>query len=239
VFKYLQPLEGETMRKLSFIAILLALCVAGWAQGPDNAPPPDQPQGQQGGGWQRGGHRGGPGVAGEVTAITGNTITVKTMDGNGVTVNVTDQTRFRKDRQDAKLTDVKVGDNVFVRGQRGSDGNVQAEMVAVPPAGMMGNMREGLGKNFIMGEIKAINGTQIEIARPDGQTQTIAVDENTSFHKNRESVTLADFKAGDRVFGRGEVKNNVFVAASLNEGQPGMGRGGMRTGGAEGPPPQQ
>jgi hypothetical protein len=100
-------------------------------------------------------------------------------------------------------------------------------------------MREGLGKNFIMGEIKAINGTQIEIARPDGQTQTIAVDENTSFHKNRESVTLADFKAGDRVFGRGEVKNNVFVAASLNEGQPGMGRGGMRTGGGEGTPPQQ
>lgn len=227
------------MKKLSLLAILLALCVAGWAQGPDNAPPPDQPQGQQqGGGWQRGGRRGGPGVMGEVTAINGNAISVKAMDGNTVTVNVTDQTRFRKDRQDAKLTDVKVGDNVFVRGQKGSDGTVQAEMVAVPPAGMMGNMRDGLGKNFIMGEIKSINGTQIEIARPDGQTQTIAVDENTSFHKNRESVTLSDFKAGDRVFGRGEVKNNVFVAATLNEGQPGMGRG-PRVGGGDGPPPQQ
>jgi preprotein translocase subunit YajC len=226
------------MKKVSFLAILLALCVAGWAQGSNNTPPPGQPQGQQEGGGQRGGRRGGPGLMGEVTAISGNTITVKTMDGNAATVNVTDQTRFRKDRQDAKLTDVKVGDNVFVRGQKGSDGSVQAEMVAVPPAGMMGNMREGLGKNFIMGEIKSINGTQIEIARPDGQTQTIAVDENTSFHKNRESVTLADFKAGDRVFGRGEVKNNVFVAATLNEGQPGMG-GGPRMGGGDGPPPQQ
>jgi preprotein translocase subunit YajC len=226
------------MKKVSFLAILLALCVAGWAQGSNNTPPPGQPQGQQEGGGQRGGRRGGPGLMGEVTAISGNTITVKTMDGNAATVNVTDQTRFRKDRQDAKLTDVKVGDNVFVRGQKGSDGSVQAEMVAVPPAGMMGNMRDGLGKNFIMGEIKSINGTQIEIARPDGQTQTIAVDENTSFHKNRESVTLADFKAGDRVFGRGEVKNNVFVAATLNEGQPGMGRS-PRMGGGEGPPPQQ
>ncbi|HST00008.1 MAG TPA: hypothetical protein VLK33_23390, partial [Terriglobales bacterium] len=113
-----------------------------------------------------------------------------------------------------------------------------AEMVAVPPAGMMGNFQQGLGKNFIMGEIKSINGTQIEIARPDGQTQTIAVDENTSFHKNRESVTLADFKAGDRVFGRGEVKNDVFVAATLNEGQPGMGRG-MGNGTGNGAPPQQ
>jgi hypothetical protein len=225
------------MKKVSFLAILLALCVAGWAQGPDNAPPPDQTQGPQGGGGQRGGRRGGPGVMGEVIAISGNIITVKTADGTS-TVNITDQTRFRKDRQDAKLADIKVGDHVFVRGQKGSDGSVQADMVAVPPAGMMGNMRDGLGKNFIMGEIKSINGTQIEIARPDGQTQTIAVDENTSFHKNRESVTLADFKAGDRVFGQGEMKNNVFVASSLNEGRPGMGRG-MPSGGGDAAPPQQ
>ena len=222
------------MKQLSFIAMVLALCAAAWAQGPDNVPPTDQqsqPQGQ----WGRGGRRG-PGVAGTITAISGNTITVKTQDGSTAQVNVTDQTRFRKERQDAKLADLKVGDNVFVRGEKGSDGSLQAEMVAIPPQGMQMNFREGLGKNFIMGEIKSINGTQIEIARPDGQTQTIAVDENTSFKKDRESVTLADFKAGDRVFGRGEVKNDVFVAATLNQGQPGM----MRRGGGEGgPPPQQ
>jgi len=41
------------MKKLSFAAILLALCAAGWAQGPDNAPPSDQPPqaGQQQGQW--------------------------------------------------------------------------------------------------------------------------------------------------------------------------------------------
>lgn len=224
------------MNKLSFAAILLALCVAGWAQGPDNAPPPDQPQGQQGGQWGRGGGRRGPGVAGTITAISGNAITVKTQNGNTTQVDTTDQTRFRKDRQDVKLTDFKVGDTVFVRGEKGSDGSVKAEMVAVLPAGMQNNFREGMGKNFIMGEIKAINGTQIEIARPDGQTQTIAVDENTSFKKDRESVTLADFKAGDRVFGRGEVKNNVFVAATLSQGQPGMMRRGS---GQDNPAPPQ
>ena len=83
------------MKKLSFLAILLVLCVAGWAQGPDNATPSDQPQGQQGMG-QRVGRRG-PGVAGEVTAINGNTITVKTMNGNTTTVNVTDQMLERAD----------------------------------------------------------------------------------------------------------------------------------------------
>ncbi len=221
------------MKRLTFATVLLTLCAAAWAQGPDSPPPADQPQGGPQGQWQgRGGHRG-PGVAGTITAINGNTITIKTMDGNSATVNLTDQTRFRKERQDAKLTDLKVGDNVFVRGEKGSDGAIQAEMVAVPPQGMMGNFREGLGKNFIMGEIKSINGTQIEIARPDGVTQTISVDENTSFHKSQESVTLADFKVGDRVFGRGQMKDNVFVAGTLNQGQPGMWRGG------EGGPPQQ
>ena len=220
------------MRKLSFVAILLLLCGAGWAQGPDNASPPAQ-QGQRQGQWGRG--QRGPGVAGTITAISGNAITVKAMDGSTAQVNVTEQTRYRKERQDAKLADLKVGDNVFVRGEKGSDGAVQAEMVAVPPPGMMGNFREGMGKNFIMGEIKAINGTQIEIARPDGVTQTISVDENTSFRKEGQSVTLADFKAGDRVFGRGEMKGNVFVASQLNEGRPGM----MRPGGGDGGAPPQ
>ena len=219
------------MRKLSFVVILLVLCAAGWAQGPENAPPSDQ-QGQQQGQWGRG--RRGPGVAGTITAMDGNTISIKTMDGNTTHVNVTDQTRYRKERQDAKFADLKVGDNVFVRGEKGSDGAIQAEMVAVPPQGMMGNFREGLGKNFIMGEIKAINGTQIEIARPDGVTQTISVDENTSFRKEGQSVTLADFKAGDRVFGRGEMKDNVFVASQLNEGRPGT----MRRDGDGTAPPQ-
>src|SRR2546423_15208591 len=112
--------------------------------------------------------------------MRGHAITVKTMDGNSATVNVNDQTRFRKERQDAKLTDLKVGDNIFARGEKGSDGTVQAEMVAVPPAGMQNNFRGGLGKNFIMGEVKSLNGTKIEIARTDGQDETITGDENTS-----------------------------------------------------------
>ncbi len=31
-----------------------------------------------------------------------------------------------------------------------------------PPAGMQNNFREGIGKNFIMGEIKSINGTRLK-----------------------------------------------------------------------------
>jgi hypothetical protein len=52
------------------------------------------------------------------------------------------------------------------------------------------------------------------------------VDENTSFRKDNESITLADIKVGDQVFGRGELKNDIFVPSQLNVGQPRFG--GMR-----------
>jgi len=88
--------------------------------------------------------------------------------------------------------------------------------------------REGLGKRFIAGAIKSIEGTRLTIVRPDGVEQTITVDENTSFRKQGESITLADLKAGDHVFGRGELKNEIFVPAVLNVGEPGMGRMGRQ-----------
>ena len=45
-------------------------------------------------------------------------------------------------------------------------------------------------------------------------------------------MTLADFQVGDHVFGRGQMKNDVFVPAVLNVGDfPMMGRGrGMGAG---------
>lgn len=223
------------MKKISLAAALLALTSFGWAQGQDTTMPPDgqnPPADTQGPPPGRGmGEHGrrGPGVGGTITAISGNTLTLKTMNGDTAQVNVTDTTRFRKDRQEAKLSDFKVGDNVMVRGQQ-TNGVWQAEMVGVPPQGMQANFREGLGKRFITGEIKSINGTQLEIARPDGVTQTITVNESTSFRKDKESITLADFKPGDHVFGRGELKNDVFVAAELNSGQPRFGRRGDGSG---------
>ena len=221
------------MRKISFAALLLALAATLWAQAPDSNPPDSQmPSSNEGGHWDAG-HRG-PRVGGKITAINGNTLTIETMGGKTAQVNVTDQTKIRKDRQKAALADLKVGDMIMVRGQQGSDGAWQAEMIGSgKPGEMQGRFREGLGKNFIVGEIKSINGTQLEIARPDGVTQTISVNENTSFKKDTESITLADFKPGDHVFGRGEMKNDIFVASVLNSGQPRFMR---RNGGGQ---PQQ
>jgi hypothetical protein len=166
----------------------------------------------------------GSGVAGAITEIKPDSFTVKAMDGKTVTVKLNADTRFMKDRQPAKLADFKVGDTVFVGGEAKGD-EVIARVVASRTAGAVGGgdriaqLREGLGKTFIAGEVKAIEGTKLTILRPDGQSQTIEVDENTSFRKGRESITLPDIKVGDQVRGPGQVNSQgTFVATTLNTG---------------------
>ena len=126
---------------------------------------------------------------------------------------------------------------------------VEAGMVGVVPPEMaqrfqqggMGGMGAGrqinpedMGKKFIAGEVKAINETKLTVARPDGQTQDIEVDENTSFKKGGESITLADIKVGDFVAGPGELKDNIFVAKELRAGRPRMGGMGNGQGRGQG-----
>jgi hypothetical protein len=183
-----------------------------------------------------------PDVMGAITAVNGQTLTIKNSDGHDVSVTVTDSTRFMKDRQPAKLADFKVGDMAMVRGRSTGADAWEAELVGSRSGGSggpaqggfsQGGFAQDLGKKFIAGEIKSIDGARLTIARMDGQTQTIAVDENTSFKKEGESITLADFKAGDHVFGPGQVKDGTFVAAKLMLGDMRRMRGGPE--GSHGP----
>ena len=217
------------------IILLLATALATAAQAPESGPPPQRP----GGPGQGRGEGRTPGVGGSITAIADDALTLKTFDGRAITVKLNDKTRFRKDRQDAKLGDFKVGDTVMVRGEAtGEDTFVASGVMSRTGGGFTGSpqqLREALGKQIIIGEIKSIDGLKLTIARVDGETQTIAVDENTSFRKQGESVTLADLKPGDHVFGRGQLKDGVFVPAVLNGGQPGGRRGRP----PQGPGPEQ
>lgn len=178
----------------------------------------------------------GQNVAGKVTAVSADSVTVAPVSGGDpIIVKVGDNTRIFKERQAVKLSDIKVNDTVFARGQLDANtmnaailGVVNPEMLERLQQGGMGMGRgagggmgqfkpEDWGKTFIAGQVKAINETTLTITRPNDQQQTvnIEVDENTSFRKGRESVTLADIKPNDFVMGPGEVKNGVFVAKEL------------------------
>jgi hypothetical protein len=190
-------------------------------------------------------------VVGKVTAVSKDSLTVAPLTGGDpVTVKVSETTRVMKERQPIKLEDVKTDETIFARGKL--NGNVmEAAIVGVvnpemiqrvqqgggPGGGMIaGFNREDWGKKFILGEVKAINETKLTIARADGQTQDIEVDENTSFKKGTESITLPDIKVGDTVRGRGELKDGVFVPKELIVGRPQMR---IMMGGPGGPAQEQ
>lgn len=176
----------------------------------------------------RGGMR--PGVFGKLTAVHDQSIEITDPEGIVVTVKISDATRFRKDRADARLSDFKVGDVVFVRGEENPDHTWNAEMIGersgggfmgAGPAGRgsdggrrggAGGMRQMgvLGKDYVFGEVKSVDAPNLTILRPDNVTQTVELNEETSLRKGRESVTMADIQTGDHVFVRGEMKDNAF-----------------------------
>jgi hypothetical protein len=164
---------------------------------------------------------------GKITAVHDTSIEILNANGENVTVKVTGKTQFRKDRQEAKRSDFKVGDLIIVRGQENSDHSWAAEVIAGRSGGGAGG-REGrggpggpgggfggqggtLGKDFVAGEITAIDAPKLSVLRSDKVTQSFELNEETSLRKGRDSITMADVQVGDHVFARGALENSLFV----------------------------
>jgi hypothetical protein len=195
-------------------------------------------------------------IGGTITAIAGPQVTIKTVDGAVYQVVTTDNTRVMRGRGNPiKLADLKAGDGLMAMGNLDAPNKtIHAAVLISIDADQMKKMEEAqkqqlanLGKTLIAGRVTSIDmdNATMTLERPDGVSQTIGFDENTSFHRGRmtmaggtgmgagasttatpagESITLADIKVGDRVAGPGEVKSGRFVAKELTVMTPGNGR---------------
>jgi hypothetical protein len=205
--------------RVFFVVALYALLGVGvsWAQDDPAAPPPAQ-QGAGGRGqWQNGERP----TFGKITAMHDGSLEVTGPDGQAVTVKLTPQTEFRKDREPAKISDFKVGDMVVIRGDKNADNTVTAKMVNARTQGMGGpGGRPGggmlaspgtMGKDYVAGEVKSLDPPKMTVLRTDGVTQTLELTEETTLHRGRDSITMADMKVGDHVMIRGASPNGAFV----------------------------
>lgn len=166
-------------------------------------------------------------VQGDITAISGSTISVKTDDGQVYTVATGPNTRFRKERDLIKLSDLHVGDMIAAVGDKDTKAkSLGAVAVVVIDKTRYEQMRADFGKTWTAGVVQSISGTNIVIKRPDNVTQTIAVDENTEFRQRHEDIVLPDIKPGDNLTARGALRNGAFLATLVNVGRPGIFRNG-------------
>jgi hypothetical protein len=230
MFSFTEETITMNRKHLFFLSLLfLSIGVASPAQTPD---PPSAPQDQVQGpplGGERGSRHGGAtdghGTLGKITAIHGKSLQVAKPDGSTVTINLTDKTEYRKDRQPAQLSDFKVGDFVMVSGDENSDHSVTAQSLrgrsanggpGMTGAGPGGGAAFGeMGKDFVAGVVKSVDAPKLTVLRADNVTQTLELNEETSLRRGRESITMADIQPGDHVVVRGGLQNNAFVPKAV------------------------
>jgi hypothetical protein len=213
-------------------------------------------QGQRGGGRGWGGGMG-RGLMGTVTEVAADHYTIKTDTGETYTIHYSANTRILKQQarsegvsqraggqggpggggggnppQAIKPTDIKVGDAVAAMGEVDAAAkSVGATMVMqIDPerAKQMREMQANYGKTWLMGKVTAIDGIKVTLmGNVDNSSHSFVADENTTFRKRRDPITLADIQVGDTVRVEGAVKEGSFVATAVNAmGPPPEGASG-------------
>jgi hypothetical protein len=252
------------LRKVLMVGVFMTVSGAGCGLMAQGAPAQDGAGAARQG---RGEFAGMQRVGGEVTAVAGATVSIKDEKGVVYQVVTTDNTRIMKGRPaggaggpggaSVKVADLKVGDGLIAMGNMDAPNKtLHAAIVIATDAAQLKALKENLGKTYIAGKVTAIDldNAKLTVMRQDGVSQTIGLDETTSFKRGRgnmnfggsgggerperpagagggESITLADIKAGDTVAGKGSLKGGVFVPGELLVATPGQGR---RRGGAAG-----
>lgn len=220
----------ERTARLGCLALLLAMMAAAHCPAQDEMGPP-------GGGSGMGQAFGrGNGVRGTVTAAAAGSFTIRTEEGETYQVLYSANTRLMKDRQPIEAADIHVGDMLVAGGLVDAKAKtVGAVFLFDVDAVQVRNARAGFGKTWVAGKVTAVHELKITIERAnDKQPQVVAVDENTSFRKSREDVTLADVKIGDFISAQGALHDDTFLAATLRIMTP---RTGPRGEGSGQPPP--
>jgi hypothetical protein len=123
--------------------------------------------------------------------------------------------------QEIKPTDIKAGDAIAVMGNVDATAkSANATRIAqLDPAVVqqIRAMEADFGKTWLMGKVTVIDGTKITLTGVlDNATHSVVADENTTFRKRRDPITLADIEVGDTLRAEGAVKDGVFTAASIN-----------------------
>ncbi len=245
---------------LPLLILLGALSLGAFAQ---DASPVQDPgtstvhRGQRGGRGAWGGGMMGRGVLGTVIEVASDHFTVKTESGDLYTVHYSVNTRIMKggaggqrrgQASDSdlpitppitiKASDIKVGDAIGASGEIDANaksvGAVVIFQIDPERARQMRELQANYGKTWVMGRVTAINDVKVTLqGGPDNAAHTFVADENTTFRKRREPITLADIQVGDMVRAEGSTKNGAFLATSVAD----MGQPPQRNNDAA-PPPQ-
>jgi hypothetical protein len=230
-------------RHLTLFLLVSIFNIAAIAQSPDPSqnsgqPPQGRARGQRDGrgAWGGGMMGAGRGVMGVVTEAASDHFTIKTDTGEIYTVHYSVNTHIlkggggprRRDENEVPMTppqpikasEIKVGDVIGASGEMDANaksiGAVVIFQIDPERAKQIREMQANYGKTWLIGKVTAINDVKVTLqGGPDNAVHTFVADENTTFRKRRDPITLADIQVGDMVRAEGTVKNGAFVASTV------------------------
>jgi Domain of unknown function (DUF5666) len=138
-----------------------------------------------------------------VTAISGSTVSLRTVDGWTRTITVTSTTAITKGGGAATLADLQVGDSIRFAQKRNDDGTwtVTAIAILVPQTA---------------GTVTAVGTATITISGRDGTTQTIETTGSTTYHLGKAAGSRADVTIGSMIVASGtRGSDGSFTATSV------------------------
>ncbi len=160
-----------------------------------------------------------PQVAGTVTAVGSDTITITLRDGTSRTIRTTGSTAYHLEQADGKRADVTVGSTIVATGEKATDGTLTASSVWVRLP-------------HVIGTVTATAADSITISRPDGTTVTVHVGSATTIRvAGIDAPKLSDVKTGMTVVVEGTQRaDGSLDAAEIGAGVAGMGGRGLGRG---------
>ena len=220
------------MKKRSSLVLGLALLCSlagGWmlpaaqqAQEPPNPPPAREMPGP------------GDRTFGTIVSVGVDRLRIKKADGTEQTVLVNDQTHFRQGRQqELQWEDLKPGDQIMVAGSANENKELQARLVRRITQEELARMPKPGEVAF--GEIASMDKDQLKVRNRRQGERVVVVNDQTTFMKEGQPITLKDLKVGDRIFAVGKETNGQFIATRVATGQFRRGGGQFRPRNEEGP----
>ena len=182
----------QKLRPLSIaVAALLVSAVCAAAQSDANPPGP------------RVGNMTRHGLAGVVTSINASAIAMEIPENVTFTVQIGPSTQFTSAGQSAAATDLHRGDPILVNGDIDEQARtIQAHAITIQnplAAKMFEHQRADFGKTWTAGIVTAVQGNSITVQRRDGQSQTFAVDDGTTWRLNDQPATSAMIRVGESI----------------------------------------
>ncbi len=157
-----------------------------------------------GNGWMapRGLRLGGGNVAITITAINGNSLSLKTSDGWTRTIDATGAT-ITKAGQTISLSSLKVGDEITFREARQNDGSYKITTIEVVVP-------------TVTGTVSSVAASSVTITLAGGSTQTLATTSSTTYTQGGATAQRSALVAGVRIQAQGTVDSSGnFTATSI------------------------